>query len=98
MVSQIFDHATMNFVGAGCALVALFAEVGSLVVGTVASSAGGSGSRLAIEALAQASATTILAHVVSLAFLFALLKKINAQTLKLVEWADSLRKAMPGMA
>lgn len=100
MVSQFFDHATLNFVGCGCALVALFAEVGSLVVGSVASSSGaasGAG-RLAIEALAQASATTILAHVVSLAFLFALLRKVNAQTLKLVEWADGLRKAMPGMA
>lgn len=87
MVGQFFDHATLNFVGCGCALVALFAEVGSLVVGTVAAGAaaavkkGGAeaGGRLAIEALAQASATTILAHVVSLAFLFALIKKVNEQ-------------------
>lgn len=96
MSASIFEHAAANFIGCGCALVALFAEVGSLVMGSVASSSGAS--RLAIEALAQASATTILAHVVSLAFLFALLRKINEQTLKLVEWADNLRKAMPGMA
>jgi hypothetical protein len=110
MVSQFFEHATLNFVGCGCALVALFAEVGSLVMGSVATSAAaavkvkakavatGEGGRLAVEALAQASATTVLAHVVSLAFLMLMIRKVQDQSTKLLVWAEQLRKAMPGLA
>jgi hypothetical protein len=106
MVDQFFDHATLNFVGCGCALVALFAEVGSLVMGSVASSAAAvvkkgaaeSGGRLAIEALAQASATTILVHVTSVAMLLLLIKKVTDSTAALVRWAADLRRAMPGLS
>ena len=109
MVSQFFEHATLNFVGCGAALIALFAEVGSLVMGSVASSAAaavkvkgtaavGEGGRLAVEALAQASATTVLAHVVSLAFLMLMIRKVQDQSTKLLVWAEQLRKAMPGLA
>jgi len=104
MVNQFFEHAALNFVGAGCALVALFAEVGSLVVGSVASSAVGraagaaGGGDLAVEAMAQASAVVVLSHLVSLAFLVVMIRKVTDQTAKVAEWAENLRKAMPGLA
>lgn len=110
MANQFFEHATLNFVGAGCALVALFAEIGSLVMGSVASStaaavgkgaagaAGAGGGNLAVEAMAQASAVVVLSHLVSLAFLVVMIRKVSQQTAKIAEWAENLRKAMPGLA
>lgn len=95
MVDQFFEHATVNFVGIACALVALFSEIGGLVVGSVVKGAAGGDGRLAAEALAQASATVTLSLVVSLAFLFLFLRKIQAQSNQLLAWAQQLRAALP---
>lgn len=102
MVEQFFEHATINFVGAACALVALFAEVGTLVMGSVASSAAAvvkkgateSGGRLATEMLANSSAVVLLSSLVSLAFLFALIKKIQSQSTEVLRWASQIKAAL----
>lgn len=106
MVDQFFEHATLNFVGAACALVALFAEVGTLTMGSLASSAAAvvkkgaadSGGRLAAEMLCQSAGLVCLSSVVSLAFLFALLRKIQKQSNALLAWAAELKRSLPNLA
>lgn len=106
MVDQFFEHATVNFVGAACALTALFAEIGSLVMGSVASSAAAvvkkgaadGGNRFAVEVMAQSSAVVLLSSLVSLAFLFALIRKIQKQSNALLGWAAELRRQLPNLA
>jgi hypothetical protein len=60
---------SFNFLGAFATLIALFAQVGSLMVSK-------SGS-LSTEALCQAASNTLLAHIVSLAFLMVVTRKIT---------------------
>lgn len=58
-----------NFIGAAATLTSLFANLGTLMVKKTGS--------LTIEALAQAASNTLLAHLVSLAFLMVVTRKIT---------------------
>jgi hypothetical protein len=74
-------------------MAALMANVGTLMLKK-------SGS-LALEALTQAASNTLLAHLVSLAFLMVMIKKITQAYQKLADWSaqlDSLRTSMPKLS
>jgi hypothetical protein len=91
-LNAFFEHATWNFIGAAATLVALFSQIGTLMVKKTGS--------LTIEALAQAASNTLLAHLVSLAFLFVMTRKITQAYQKLADWGaqlDALKKAMPSL-
>jgi hypothetical protein len=61
---------SFNFAGAAAALLALFANLGILMIRDKAS--------FALESMAQAASNTLLAHIVSLAFLTVATRKITA--------------------
>jgi hypothetical protein len=60
---------SFNFIGAAAALLALFANLGTLMVSAKSS--------FSIEVLTQAASNTLAAHLVSLAFLTVLIRKIT---------------------
>lgn len=43
----------------------------------------------------QASANTLLAHLVSIMFLVLLIRKVTDAAQKLIEWSDNLKKSLP---
>ena len=81
---------TFNFIGAAATLTSLFANLGTLMVKKTGS--------LTLEALAQAASNTLLAHLVSLAFLMVVTRKITQAYQKLADWSaqlEGLKAAMP---
>ncbi|KAI8467411.1 MAG: hypothetical protein J3K34DRAFT_430572, partial [Monoraphidium minutum] len=68
-LNAFYEHATFNFLGAAATIVALMANLGTLMVSK--------NGNLALEALCQAASNTLLAHTVSLAFLFVMTRKIT---------------------
>eukprot|EP00878_Enallax_costatus_P001419 GHUV01001569.1.p1 GENE.GHUV01001569.1~~GHUV01001569.1.p1 ORF type:complete len:259 (+),score=78.83 GHUV01001569.1:88-864(+) len=86
-----YEHLVVNFVGAAATILALQAEVGTLMMGGMTKQASG----LAIQALAQASTNTLLAHLVSIVFLTFMIRKITAAYQRVLEWGESLAKSMP---
>eukprot|EP00879_Flechtneria_rotunda_P024915 GHRR01026442.1.p1 GENE.GHRR01026442.1~~GHRR01026442.1.p1 ORF type:complete len:137 (+),score=44.21 GHRR01026442.1:329-739(+) len=83
-----YDHMIVNFVGAGVTILALQAEVGAILLG-------GTKSGLAVVALAQASANTLLAHLVSIVFLTFMIRKITVAYQHVLEWGENLAKNLP---
>lgn len=86
-----YDHLVVNFAGAAATILALQAEVGTLMMGGMTKQ----GSGLAIQALAQASTNTLLAHLVSIVFLTFMIRKITAAYQRVLEWGENLAKNMP---
>ncbi|KIZ07923.1 hypothetical protein MNEG_0040 [Monoraphidium neglectum] len=89
-LNAFYEHATFNFIGAAAALLALFANLGTLMVSAKSS--------FSIEVLTQAASNTLAAHLVSLAFLTVLIRKITQAYQKLADWSaqlESLKAAMP---
>lgn len=85
------DHLVVNFAGAAATLLALQAEVGLIMAAGMTKKAGG----LAVEALAQASANTLTAHLVSIFFLTFMIRKVTAAYQRVLEWGENLSKSMP---
>jgi hypothetical protein len=88
------DHLVVNFAGAAATLLALQAEVGLLMAAGMTKKAGG----LAVEALAQASANTLTAHIVSIVFLTLMIRKVTAAYQRVLEWGENLSKSMPKLS
>jgi len=102
-VDKAFDHMIINFGGIAATLIALQAEVGLLFMSVMAE--GGKAALKmstttqdysSIAAMAQAAANVLTAHIVSLLFLFLIIKKVNGSTKKLIEWSEQMRASLVG--
>ena len=50
---------------------------------------------LGVEALAQASANTLFAHIISLIFLTLMIRKVTDAYKKLLDWSEKLKSSIP---
>ncbi|KAI8466849.1 MAG: hypothetical protein J3K34DRAFT_432213 [Monoraphidium minutum] len=89
-LNAFYEHANYNFLGAAAAIVALMASVGTLMMKSQSS--------FTLEALAQASGNVVLAHLVSLAFLSIMTRKIVQAYEKLATWSTEFKNSMSKLA
>lgn len=89
-LKPLYDHITINFIGAFATIVALHAQVGSITMGAAGAKA--------LSWLTQAAANTLLAHLVSILFLALALRKVTEAAEKIVAWSEQLKTSLPSLA
>lgn len=94
-LSNYFDHAQVNFLGAAATVIALQAEVGTMFASAISSGAVTVANSSSVAAMAQAATNTLAAHLVSIVFLFFLIKKTSGAYEDLVAWSNQLRASLP---